>query len=329
MKNAKPIRSVAPPSETIRIDAARERYTREREKPAAINAFANAVMERDPAHALHLLEKGLAITPRSASLLTTKLSVICGMNDASTMAAVLDELETLEQPAPYWVERMIEGRREGFFEVGYGVRLPYDPELISPWIARYLALGNYESQEATILAEHLDPADRVLDLGAGLGLMGCIVGKTMPPAVYRGYEANPELAPLIERTKALNDLDLDIRSGAVGRQDGTATFHIDERFWSSSFTARETTIRSVSVPVVDFAAMLKEFSPTFLVMDIEGAEYDILDYSNWKSVRKVLVETHPHKVADERHRAGLMALFKRGFLPSGQSSKGRVLYLYR
>ena len=40
--------------------------------------------------------------------------------------------------------------------------------------------------------------------------------------------------------------------------------------------------------------MLNEFEPTVIVMDIEGAEEDILPLVVAKSVRGMMVELHPH-----------------------------------
>lgn len=78
-----------------------------------------------------------------------------------------------------------------------GLRIVQDPELFC------------FSTDAVLLADfaHLRPHERVLDLGAGTGVLDLLMHAREPDAVFTALELQPELYVLLERNVALNDLD--------------------------------------------------------------------------------------------------------------------------
>ncbi|MEM7212379.1 MAG: hypothetical protein AAF479_10885, partial [Pseudomonadota bacterium] len=57
--------------------------------------------------------------------------------------------------------------------------------------------GHYEKHEALALQYNLEPEDRLLDLGSGLGFVACKASQTIPAANITCVEANPSLLPVI------------------------------------------------------------------------------------------------------------------------------------
>ena len=71
--------------------------------------------------------------------------------------------------------------------------------------------------------------------------------------------------------------------------------------------------KPITVPAISIAAAIDQFDPTVLVLDVEGAEYELLTcVGDWKRVRSIHLEIHPSLLSDkliheiysalERHR---------------------------
>src|SRR5690349_11685444 len=65
--------------------------------------------------------------------------------------------------------------------------------------------GEYEEEERELIHKLLRPDDRVLELGACLGIVSCVTHRHLTaPAKHVVVEGNPRLIPCIERNRALN-----------------------------------------------------------------------------------------------------------------------------
>ncbi len=179
-----------------------------------------------------------------------------------------------------------------------GVRVPASPFLTETRIARINA-GRYEGDEIAGALTVVRPGDRVLELGAGLGLVGAVVAKNAQPEAVLSFEANPELIAPIRALHRENGLEarIELRNQvlvtAPDRPD-TATFHLHTSFLGSSLVdtpARRT--RAIEVPTVAYSAVVEEFRPTVLIVDIEGGELELLSHADLSGLRAVVIEFHP------------------------------------
>jgi tRNA1(Val) A37 N6-methylase TrmN6 len=70
------------------------------------------------------------------------------------------------------------------------------------------ARGYRIAVDAVLLAAAVDaaPADRILDLGAGVGAVGLCLTARLPGCIVTGIELQPALAALAERNAGLNDM---------------------------------------------------------------------------------------------------------------------------
>lgn len=71
--------------------------------------------------------------------------------------------------------------------------------LISPHMRKVIESAEYEYLEIQLAMEHIQPDDIVLELGAGIGAVSCMLMKNNPVAKHICIEANPGLAPLINK----------------------------------------------------------------------------------------------------------------------------------
>jgi hypothetical protein len=88
--------------------------------------------------------------------------------------------------------------------------------------------------------------------------------------------------------------------------------------------------KSLNVPAVNFRRELLEFKPTVLKLDVEGAEYDLLDGlkpGDLASVRSIFIEFHPIDKRAERIRTIQRFIEDEGFVL--ESSKLRAFVASR
>lgn len=178
-----------------------------------------------------------------------------------------------------------------------GIKVPFDPRIITPKIERPMRRGRYEGGECAALRRVLRPGDRVLELGAGLGL--CSTVAAMAEGVERvvAIEANPELLPLIRETHRLNGVEgrVDLRNGVAVPQGGDdIAFYIRPDFWASSMEAGSRGYTRVeTLPAIGLTDLIAELRPTVLVCDIEGGELGLFDGLDLSGVRNLVLELHP------------------------------------
>lgn len=179
-----------------------------------------------------------------------------------------------------------------------GVDVPVSPFLTETRQKR-MAEGRYEGDEIAGALAVVRPGDRVLELGAGLGVVGAVVAKHAKPEAVLSFEANPDLVPHIRALHALNGLQdrVELRNqvlmSAPERPD-TRTFYLRNSFLGSSLVDvdnRQT--RPVEVQTASFDTVVEEFRPDVLIMDIEGGELEFLEHASLKGIRAVVIELHP------------------------------------
>lgn len=200
----------------------------------------------------------------------------------------------------------------------HGVKVPDSP-MMTPERARRINAARYEGQEIAGALEVIRPGDRVLELGAGLGLVGAIAAMNGAPEKVLSFEANPNLIPHINALYALNGLQdrISVRNevliSAPDRPD-TMTFHIRNSYLGSSLIDSDTrATTAVDVPTADYAQIHRDFAPTVLLMDIEGGELDFLRHASLDGVRAVVIEFHPGAYGKEGMRECKSVLEKAGF----------------
>lgn len=179
-----------------------------------------------------------------------------------------------------------------------GVKVPHSAFLTDKRIER-IKTARYEGQEIAGALHVIHEEDRVLEVGAGLGVVGAVIALNAKPQKVLSFEANPELIPTIRALHEVNGLDgrVELRNQVLfAGQDRpeTVEFHLRSSFLGSSLiNAAGRPSRVVQVATADMAAVIAELEPTVLVMDIEGGELALLEAMELSVFRAIVIEFHP------------------------------------
>ncbi|MFP4238606.1 MAG: FkbM family methyltransferase [Rhodosalinus sp.] len=197
-----------------------------------------------------------------------------------------------------------------------GLKVPASPFLTETRIRR-IAAARYEGEEIRAALALIERGDRVLELGAGLGIVGALTALRAQPEAVLSYEANPALVPHIQALYRANGLTdrIAVRNAVLWAGPGrpeTVTFNVHNSYLGSSLAGGART-QPVEVATEDFAAVRAAFRPTVLVADIEGAELELLEHADLTGLRTVVIEFHPKIYGPEGMRRAKDILRAQGF----------------
>jgi FkbM family methyltransferase len=211
-----------------------------------------------------------------------------------------------------------------------GIKVPFVPAIITPKIERPMRNNRYEGGECAALRRILRPGDRVLELGAGVGLLSTVAGLVEGVESVTTVEANPDLIPLIRETHRLNNVtNVDLRNGVATPDDGPdIDFYLRPDFWASSMEPDSRAFsRKVSLRRYGLTSLIAEVNPTVIVCDIEGGEMGLFDGADLSGVRAMVVEFHP-KVYGENGLARIMGvLAAKGITLAPRNKEGSTVQL--
>ncbi|WP_300056554.1 FkbM family methyltransferase [uncultured Roseobacter sp.] len=208
----------------------------------------------------------------------------------------------------------------------HGIEVPEAPHFGSGMI-RSMKEGSYEGKEVRAGLSTLRPGARILEMGAGSGIVGAVLAKNCHPEKMLAIEANPNLIPHITQLYAHNGLSglIEVRH-AVVLSDPTAPARVDfflrGNFLGSALTVLKKPEKAerVSVPVLRYGDLKQAFPHSVIVMDIEGAEREFLRHADLEGVETLIFEVH-RKIYG---RAGMQeirdVLARRGFRMDDEAS---------
>lgn len=163
-------------------------------------------------------------------------------------------------------------------------------------VMRSFYAQSYEVEEATILTQKLQPGDVVLECGGGVGYLSAIIAKRLGDEAVVTYEANPALIDVIRENHKLTGVRPPIINAALGTEDcDEVVFHVSDSFAASSLVDIDGPTHEVRVPMVEVNRAVREHAPlpSFLALDVEGFETELLPAMDLTPFRKVLLEVHP------------------------------------
>ncbi len=211
-----------------------------------------------------------------------------------------------------------------------GVKVPFVPSIITPKIERPMRNNRYEGGECAALRRILRPGDRVLELGAGVGLLSTVAGMIEGIESVTTVEANPDLIPLIVETHRLNGVTcVDLRNGVATPEDGPEIdFYLRPDFWASSMEpdSRPFT-RAVKLRRWGLKSLIAEVNPTVIVCDIEGGEKGLFDGADLSGVRAMVVEFHPKVYGDKGVTQIMGVLAAKGITLAPRNKEGSTVQL--
>lgn len=200
----------------------------------------------------------------------------------------------------------------------HNVLVPHSNFLNERRIER-LNAGTYEGAEVRGALSVISAYDRVLELGAGIGVVGAAVAINCSPEAMISYEANKRLIPTIEalyQTNALaKQIELRNRVLLAGKdQPKSLTFYLKNSYLGSSLTDSDHRVTTpVEVSTDSWDDVVRDFKPTVLVMDIEGGELDLLRAADLTGIRAIILEFHPGVYGVKGMRQAKNILREQGF----------------
>ncbi len=207
-----------------------------------------------------------------------------------------------------------------------GVKIPYDPLIITPAILRAIKLGYFEAEEAAQIPHIVEAEDVVLDIGAGIGFISTLIARHAKKVI--SVEANPDLMPFMAELHRCNGVKnverLNVVLGNPGL--GEAEFYQRKDFWMGSLSAAPNAyVSTVMVPEMSLNQLLEQARVTMVVCDIEGAEAALFNEVNFGDVTRVYLELHDHITGLKGVAAVFSAMAERGFAYDPRFSSGAII----
>lgn len=211
----------------------------------------------------------------------------------------------------------------------FGVEVLAAPHL-SPRMIESMTNGRYEGDEIACGLATIPKGARILELGAGAGVVGSILAKNIPDVTVLSVEANPTLIDHITALHAHNGLTnkITLRHGVVlcnADAPDAIEFFVRGNFLGSGLAQRNHR-RAVgtSVPVIRYSDLKRDFPHDTIMMDIEGGELDFLREADLTGVNRIVAEFHRRVFGVPGMRQCKQALRGKGFALNETHSKGQV-----
>jgi len=194
---------------------------------------------------------------------------------------------------------------------------------VPPYRIEYADAGSVWPQwEEIFLRDSLtfetsEPAPRILDCGANVGIASLFFKRRYPGARITAFEADPNLAAICRRNFDVNGApDADVQSAAAWTSSGTIEF-IMEGSDSGAIASLEPAVTGtrVSVPAVRLRDWLTE-RIDLLKLDIEGAELMVLEdcRDRLHHVRNISIDLHEFDPAHRQTGPVFQLLSDAGFV---------------
>jgi len=177
-----------------------------------------------------------------------------------------------------------------------GVLLPFDgpvdAALIIPEIRSEVRSGAYSADLMRLLPEAVAPGDRVLVIGAGLGVASTIVARDERVDRVIAVEANTTLIPYLNRVHALNGVtEVETVNAVLAEgKKGRVPFFTRRDLRTSSLLPHDRSWQQViMVPFMDLNLILTEERISLVICDIPVASARLLAQADLAMVERILV----------------------------------------
>ena len=211
-----------------------------------------------------------------------------------------------------------------------GVILSVPAAILNEKIAAKLASGGYEGQEAAAVQMRLRPGNRVLELGSGLGYIASLCASITGPENVVTAEANPDMLPIIRGNLDRNGFQaVELIHGAVtGLEETAQEVHFERKksFWAARLADEGSDPDAlVTVPMLGLHALLADYRPHMVIMDIEGAEAHLFERKWPRYVKSVMMELHPKQYPDTVINKIVDCMSSSGLTYDPGPSRGRII----
>ena len=182
-------------------------------------------------------------------------------------------------------------------------------------VLRFIDNGEYENSEIAIIKRTLESSDKVLELGTGLGFVSAFCSKQIGSERVYTFEGNSSLKPIINKLYNRNQVNPNLSFALLGEGNGSKIFYENKgSFLASSLKSTSNEGKQYKeVTELNLNEVIDQIKPNYLIMDIEGAEYDIFKIIDFQSINKIQFELHPSLLSVEQIDYIFEKLEKNGF----------------
>ena len=176
-----------------------------------------------------------------------------------------------------------------------GSSLINDKEVLFPDGLSYISMYDEIFNKEIYKFETSEPTPRIIDCGANIGLSSIYFATRFPNATVIAFEPDPLICSFLKQNIDNHDLgNVEIKDMAVWINENIISFK-SEGADAGRLAPKEGAVSNISVQAT---RLLKYLAiPTeFLKIDIEGAEYKVLEdcKNDLGLVKKLFVEYHSH-----------------------------------
>lgn len=193
---------------------------------------------------------------------------------------------------------------------------------------RWIINGRYEEAEFSVVSKHIDDKDIVLEIGTGMGFLSAYCAKIIGSDKVFTFEANPENILVAKKVFKKNQVNPFLENAILGSTQGTQKFPVNNKSRLASTLLKQSNSYA-DIPVLNLNELISKIKPTFLLMDIEGAEYDIINIINFQSIRKIQVELHPELLGKHKTDDIFLRLKEQNFIIAYEHTDKRNCYFTR
>ncbi len=177
-----------------------------------------------------------------------------------------------------------------------GVTLPFDgpsdAALIIPEIRSEIRSGAYSADILRLLPEAVVPGDRVLVIGAGLGVVSTLIARNEGVWSVTAVEANTALIPYLNRVHALNGVsEIEVVNAVLAEgKKGRVPFFARRDLRTSSLLPHDRSWQQVMmVPFMNLNLILTEERISLVICEIPVASARLLARAELAMVDRILI----------------------------------------
>jgi FkbM family methyltransferase len=214
-----------------------------------------------------------------------------------------------------------------YWHVVQGVYLPLTSDIGFNTL-RWIVNGQYEQGEIELIRQRIEPSDRIMEIGTGLGFVSAYCSRIVGSDQVYSFEANPLNVEMALRVYEKNNVRPHLQNALLADCKGMIDFPVNRKSRLAS-SLLKTSGEIVQVPQLNLNETIEALRPDFLIMDIEGAEYDVFRMIRFQTIKKIQVELHPSILGEAKMNEIFDLLRANGFVADISMPDGRNYFFKR
>lgn len=193
---------------------------------------------------------------------------------------------------------------------------------------RWIVNGQYEQGEIELVRQRIKPTDRIMEIGTGLGFISAYCSRIVGSEQVYSFEANPSNVEMALRVFEKNNVKPHLKNALLADCIGMIDFPVNRKSRLASSLSKSSD-EIVKVPQLSLNETIEVLRPNFLILDIEGAEYDVFRIIRFQTIKKIQVELHPSILGEARMNDIFDLLRVKGFVVDLSMPDGRNYFFKR